>query len=507
MTDELGITGELLDAVGGMSGQTFCLLPMDGPPALDAEDSAAATTLRALEADVARADDPCFRRTDDGRWFGGVAVPLEGQRRLLYACLGPGNGSPEDHRRQAFEVLRCVLGVAREREESVAESRQLAEELGNAYEDLHLFARIATQIRSLRYSGDVLQDLLQETRAAMRVDLAAAVFESGDIADVIVEGPGLNDLIPEPGAFLATLNAEMAQSAPAFEGNCFIVSRSPEHPAFAAMHPRPFRALAIAIRNGDRQYGSLMLVSFNMDEIFRRGEYRLLGTMARQLALVMANTDLYRDMETFVINLVRSFVTAIEAKDPYTKGHSERVCRLCMRMGEALQLDQVQRDALKWASVLHDVGKIGTPETILTKPDRLSEREYDTIKGHPAKGAQILSAIVQLADALPAIRHHHERHDGKGYPDGLAGEEIPLAARIIAVADTYDAVTSTRAYRPCRTHADAMRIIHECRGTQFDPHIVDIFSPILEQGFETPGDADLQDVVPSGTSDDRECHT
>ena len=485
MQSDMGITGELLDAVGRLSGLTFRLLPPGDPPA-DTVPSPA--TLQALRDEAVRAGGPCSRQAADGRWLGGVVVPIDGQARLLYSCTERQEAAPDGFRQSTLAVLQCIRRLAEEREAKEGESRQLVEELNKTYEDLHLFARIATQIRSLHYSEQMLQALLEETRDAMRVDLVAALFETGYTSDITATCRGLEDVLPEPHSFLAALRTEMTRSAPVFERDCLIVADSSKAAPFASLHTRPFRALAVAIHNGERKYGQLLLVSFAMQEVFRRGEYRLLGTMAEQLALVMANTDLYRDLEMFVIGLVQSFVTAIEAKDRYTKGHSERVCRLCMWMGDAMKLDHRQSSALQWASVLHDVGKIGTAETILNKPAELTAGEYDIVKKHPVKGAQILKPIAQLADALPAIRHHHERYDGKGYPDGLAGEEIPLLARIIAVADAYDAMTSTRAYRPGRSHAEAMRALHACVGTQFDPFVVAVFSAVIEQKTRTHDD-------------------
>jgi putative nucleotidyltransferase with HDIG domain len=482
MMADLESTGKLLEALGTLTGQAFRVLPVDDPPRGEDEVSDAAVGL--LKEDPLHAERPCFRRTASGRWIGGVSLPLKGRRHFLYSWLDPHEGGNDGRERGILDLLQCIRQMAQERKEPDTENEQLAAELNLAYEELHLFSRIAAQVRSLRYSEEALRDLLHETREAMRVDVAAALFEKHEAVDVVAGNADFTRLVPEPADLLGRLSVEMFRSAPAFEGSCYIVNSSTDLPMFAAMHPLPYRALAVGMRNGERLYGRLLLVSFKMNEVFRRGEYRLLSSMAEQIALVLANTELYRDLELFVISLVKSFVTAIEAKDPYTRGHSERVNRLSMLLADAMHLDGKPRNALQWASVLHDVGKIGTPELILNKPGRLSDAEYDSIKEHPSKGAKILGPIAQLAEAIPAIRHHHERFDGRGYPDHLAGEAIPLLARIIAVADTYDAVTSTRAYRAARSHEEAMRIIRECSGTQLDPAVVETFASAIR-------DADL----------------
>jgi HD-GYP domain-containing protein (c-di-GMP phosphodiesterase class II) len=207
----------------------------------------------------------------------------------------------------------------------------------------------------------------------------------------------------------------------------------------------------------------------------------------------LANVDLYHDLEEFVINMVKSLVFTIEAKDIYTRGHSERVNRYAMLMAERLQLDEAEKNILNWASILHDIGKIGVPESILNKPGRLNEEEFDVIKRHPKKGHKILEPLEQLASCLPSILHHHERLDGKGYPHGLKGEEIPFLARIIAVADTFDAITSNRAYRSAKAAEKALAIVDEVAGTQLDPVVVEAFKEVyettLKAEFDTSHDA------------------
>jgi len=196
----------------------------------------------------------------------------------------------------------------------------------------------------------------------------------------------------------------------------------------------------------------------------------------------MANIDLYHDLERFVINVVKSLAYAIEAKDIYTRGHSERVNRYCMLVADQLNLDEEQKEALNWASILHDIGKIGIPENILNKPGRLSDEEYGIIKEHPKKGSNILEPLSeQLSSSLPSILHHHERYDGKGYPNGLKGEEIPFLARIIAVADTFDAINSNRAYRSARPPEEAMTIMEQVGRSQLDHDLVKIFKKVFKK--------------------------
>jgi HD-GYP domain-containing protein (c-di-GMP phosphodiesterase class II) len=159
-----------------------------------------------------------------------------------------------------------------------------------------------------------------------------------------------------------------------------------------------------------------------------------------------------------------------------------------MKMAERIEMEEDEKNTLHWASILHDIGKIGIPEAILNKPGRLTEEEYNIIKGHPETGRDILKPIDQLQDALKGILHHHEHYDGRGYPAGLKGEAIPLLGRIIAVADTFDAITTDRAYRNGKTIEEALAVMKEVTGTQLDPKLFEVFKDVIyEDQFQARG--------------------
>jgi HD-GYP domain-containing protein (c-di-GMP phosphodiesterase class II) len=179
--------------------------------------------------------------------------------------------------------------------------------------------------------------------------------------------------------------------------------------------------------------------------------------------------------QTHLEATVRSLIAAVDAKDTYTRGHSERVHLAACALGEALGLDPATRADLFWASLLHDVGKIGAPDHILKKPGRLTPEEYRVMQEHPVRGDELLAPLTWLGGARRGVRHHHERFDGTGYPDRLAGEAIPLIARIISVADTFDAVISRRSYRDARDAEPAIAVLREAAGTQLDPDVVAAF--------------------------------
>ncbi len=170
---------------------------------------------------------------------------------------------------------------------------------------------------------------------------------------------------------------------------------------------------------------------------------------------------------------IHTLVQAVETKDHYTRGHSERVSRASVMVGRFIGMREDRLNALRYAGILHDVGKLGVPTKLLQKTDRLSEEEFAAIKLHPVRGLEMLSDIEFLDEAFKGILHHHERLDGRGYPMGLAGTQIPEFARVIAVADAFDSMTSTRSYRHARSVEDAIAELLRCKGSQFDPGMVD----------------------------------
>jgi hypothetical protein len=199
------------------------------------------------------------------------------------------------------------------------------------------------------------------------------------------------------------------------------------------------------------------------------------------LLLTRHSFQLYMDMRKNYLNTVEALVQALEAKDAYTSGHSSRVAEWSVKLGQELNLPEDRLEFIKYAGVLHDVGKIGVSESVLNKEGKLTDQEWEVIREHPVIGQNIIKSIDFLFDVGQAVRYHHERYDGAGYPEGIAGEVIPLESRIIAVADTYDSMTSDRSYRKGLTHGEAIAELKRVAGTQLDPKIVGAFLSIIQQ--------------------------
>jgi len=198
------------------------------------------------------------------------------------------------------------------------------------------------------------------------------------------------------------------------------------------------------------------------------------------------NQQLIAALEAGYLATIRSLASAIDAKDPSTRGHSQRVAELSAAIGRELGLPEPDLKALAYGGLLHDVGKIGIPESILHKASSLAEHEMALMREHPAIGAEILRGVDFLRGALPAVRSHHERWDGTGYPDRLLGERIPLVARIVNAADTFDACTSVRPYQTVKDTAEAVGILVGLRGKQIDPAVCDALVRVIQSGRPAP---------------------
>jgi len=194
--------------------------------------------------------------------------------------------------------------------------------------------------------------------------------------------------------------------------------------------------------------------------------------------------DTYEKLERSYMESIQTVRYTVEAKDSYTRGHSDRVSEYSVLIGKYMGLSEEELKNLRIGGLFHDVGKIGVPDSILLKTEKLTDDEYSEIKNHPTIGAHILSTATIFQDLIPIVKHHHEKYDGTGYPAKLKGEDIPFFARIAAVADTFDAMTSKRTYRDALPLDVVKAEIERCKGTQFDPKVADVFLDILNNHYD-----------------------
>lgn len=244
-----------------------------------------------------------------------------------------------------------------------------------------------------------------------------------------------------------------------------------------ADHLRQFtqRFACVPLIRDQRALGVLLAIDKQPDAEFNSADLKLLNNVGNQCSIFLENAALYQDMQGLFMGVMHALTRSIDAKDAYTRGHSQRVAELSRALARRAGLADDVCERIYLSGLLHDVGKIGVPEAVLTKPGRLTDAEFEAIKKHPAIGAQILGNIKQLQDIIPGVLYHHERWDGRGYPYCLAREDIPLMGRIICVADSFDAMSSTRTYRPALPLDTVLGEIRRCAGSQFDPHLASLF--------------------------------
>ena len=237
-------------------------------------------------------------------------------------------------------------------------------------------------------------------------------------------------------------------------------------PATPALH------LSVPLKSKSKLKGVLELKK-RRGGTFSEADRKVASIMAAQATMAFENAELEREREDLVLEFVKSLAAALDERDTCTSGHSQRVSRLAAHLGRELNLDAEQLACLELAANLHDIGKIGVRDEILLKPSKLTPEEYEIIKSHSERGYRILRPIRRLGPVAEAVHAHHEWHNGKGYPRGLRGEEIPLLGAIISVADAFDAMVSNRPYRPQRSAQVALQLIVKAAGTQFRPAVVE----------------------------------
>jgi HD-GYP domain-containing protein (c-di-GMP phosphodiesterase class II)/pSer/pThr/pTyr-binding forkhead associated (FHA) protein len=243
--------------------------------------------------------------------------------------------------------------------------------------------------------------------------------------------------------------------------------------------------MCVPLQAREAVIGVLYVDSLSYAAVFKETDLALLAAIGQQVGVAIERAKLMDDLENLFVGAMLAITASIEAKDPYTRGHSERVTLYSLMLADALAVPQATRDVVELGALLHDVGKIGIPERVLCKPGALDDAEFEIMKQHPALGAKIignmpeLDRIVDMKGVIHAVRHHHEKVDGSGYPDGLKNDEILLPARILAVADAYDALITDRPYRRGCKKEKALSILLKNKGKQFDAKIVEAFCAMM----------------------------
>ena len=258
--------------------------------------------------------------------------------------------------------------------------------------------------------------------------------------------------------------------------------------------------MCVPLRTADDILGALYVDSLSGAGRFNESDLELLAAIGNQAGVAMHRVRLMGELERLLLDTIKAIAATIDARDGYTHRHSERVAALTARLSRELGLSDQERETAELSALLHDVGKIAVPDSILNKPGKLTPEEFAEMQKHPAHGARILKNIqsATVEAVIPGVRYHHERWDGKGYPEGLAGESIPFIARLLGVADFYDALTSSRSYRPAMPAAEAIRLVESGSGTHFDPAIAAAVVRLYKRGALNLDDmpSEIREILP-----------
>ncbi|MFC2173390.1 HD domain-containing phosphohydrolase [Acidobacteriota bacterium] len=238
--------------------------------------------------------------------------------------------------------------------------------------------------------------------------------------------------------------------------------------------------LSVPLKTKDRTVGVLEVLNKKSGK-FNNGDVAVLSALANQVAVAIENANLYQELKTAFHGTTQTLVETLEKRDLYTGGHTKRVMEYSLAIGTQMGFGGAELESLKLAAILHDIGKIGIRDRILLKEGKLTSEELEKMTKHAGYGAEILKPIKHLEKVIPGVKSHHERYDGTGYPEGLKGKKIPLVARIIAVADTFDAMTTDRPYRKSFSAKEAFNELKRHGGTQFDPKVVAAFFEVWKR--------------------------
>lgn len=371
----------------------------------------------------------------------------------------------------------AALTVERLRDLIVAgfELQSLSREIVANYEQLTLLYGASVEVGAVHDVTSICERVLEQLHAQMPSEAAAVLLLSEETgrAQVSAARGDLLDVFrqPMPGMPDGVLCQVLAT------GEHAVVCDVPQGGSSETSS-----ILCVPLMAGERLMGTVCARDKLSGEEYLAGDAKVVGAIGAQAATAISNAMLFGDVKTLFLGTVRSLASAVDAKDPYTLGHSQRVTQYAMVLARELGLPASEVEDLQLAALLHDVGKIGLPDEILLKAGKLTSEEWEQVRKHPIWGEEILRPIKQLRRVASWIRHEHERWNGSGYPDGLRGGAIPMPSRIIAVADAFDALTSDRSYRKAVSVDEAVDILQCAAGTEYDPEVIAVFLTAAESG-------------------------
>jgi len=370
--------------------------------------------------------------------------------------------------RELLAMMHSDLLSLSEQEETLT---GLTTQLTDSYETIDALYSIGRSMSDLNQPERFVDTVCSRLKATLSFEFIGARFSSDSKLVLGLRDRSITVGSPQVLAENLRQTADRVMARLPIERKCVILDDAP-----GLVWERYPQAIAQPLLRDDKVVGVLFAGrKLGPDPMVSSYDTQLIEAAGGYLNAFLDNAALLVEQQNLFLGTLQALTASIDAKDRYTCGHSERVAHLSARIARAMNMPEEEIDRVRIAGLVHDVGKIGVPEAVLCKQGKLTDEEFAAIKLHPEIGHRILHDIEPLADVLPGVLHHHERFDGKGYPHGLSGFGIPLFARIIALADTFDAMSSNRSYRAALPREKVLAEIERCAGTQFDPAVVDAF--------------------------------
>jgi len=369
-------------------------------------------------------------------------------------------------------ALAWNLADLRRVDESHFAAEDLTEQLGQNYENITLLYRIGRSMSTLDAPQQIAQSVCHQVLETQDFGWVAATFQ-GEGSEV-PELAGRCLIAGELPCEFEAFSQALASKIRVWRTDNWSKLLQPGEDELATLAGSEI--IIDPIQHDGRVVGAVLAGGkTGVDPEATSGDTQLIDAIAGLLGTYHENAARFNEQQMMFIGTLEAVSTALDAKDQYTFGHSERVAHLAVQLARAIGLEEQEVERIRIAGLVHDVGKIGVPEAVLCKTGKLTDDEYDQIKRHPRIGYNILKGIPKMEDVLDGVLYHHERWDGRGYPDRLAGENIPLYGRILGVADTFDAMSSTRSYRQAMPREKVLAEIVNCSGSQFDPSLTEPF--------------------------------
>lgn len=408
--------------------------------------------------------------------FGGDGSGEEARdsNKLIVAedeTIGYIEGSGKD-----IQLYSDIINYAVEAELS---KRNLSSELLSKYKEINLFYDFAETINVRKDFNDMAMSTSSQINELLDNDYISIILKDEYTDELNVVFQFGREIITEKFK-LAPEDAVIPETVAA-SGRAEIVNDFSSDSRFPSGYENAKgSAMWVPLKIQDRVIGVICVLQ-KTPTVYTSENLKLLTVFSSQVAAFIENERLFHNLRETFMSTVYTLAETIEARDNYTGNHTRRVMDYSLAMGENLGMSSDELETLRLSAVLHDIGKIGISDSVLLKPDRLTFEEFEIIKTHTLVGEKILNNIKQLKHIIPGVKHHHERFDGLGYPEGLSGDEINMTARIIAVADSFDAMTTDRPYRKGMSLKEALEELKRNSGTQFDPSIVDAFIEVSEK--------------------------